>query len=97
MPNHCYNRVRLYSENEQDIKKLHEIFESGTNPKNDKTVFGKSYPNPTGRLHQTIRASYPYNPNQTVSIPHSFQTEQPTIDGITGEFIIGELSGIATT
>ena len=27
MPNHCYNRVRLYSENEQDIKKLHEIFQ----------------------------------------------------------------------
>ena len=46
MPNHCYNRVRLYSDKKEDIKKLLDIFESGTNPKNDKTVFGQIIPEP---------------------------------------------------
>ena len=46
MPNHCFNRVSFYSDNEQDIAKLHEIFESGTNPYVDKTVFGQIIPEP---------------------------------------------------
>ena len=46
MPNHCYNRVSFYSDNEQDIAKLHEIFETGTNPYVDKTVFGQIIPEP---------------------------------------------------
>lgn len=46
MPNHCYNRVTVYSDNEQDVQALYEIFESGTNPKNDKTVFGQIIPEP---------------------------------------------------
>ena len=46
MPNHCYNRVQFYSDNEQDIAKLHEIFETGTNPYVDKTVFGQIIPEP---------------------------------------------------
>ena len=46
MPNHCYNRVSFYSDNEDHIKELYEIFESGTNPKNDLTVFGQIIPEP---------------------------------------------------
>ena len=46
MPNHCFNRVSFYSDNEEHIKELYEIFESGTNPKNDKTVFGQIIPEP---------------------------------------------------
>ena len=46
MPNHCFNRVSFYSDNEDHIKELYEIFESGTNPKNDKTVFGQIIPEP---------------------------------------------------
>ena len=52
MPNHCYNRVQFYSDNEQDIQTLYEIFETGTNPYVDKTVFGQIIPNQTGqRFH----------------------------------------------
>ncbi len=46
MPNHCYNRVSVYSDNEQDIQTLFDIFENGTNPKNDLTVFGQIIPEP---------------------------------------------------
>ena len=46
MPNHCFNRVSFYSDNEEHIKKLYDIFESGTNPKNDLTVFGQIIPEP---------------------------------------------------
>jgi len=46
MPNHCFNRVSFYSDNEKDIAELHEIFESGTNPYVDKTVFGQIIPEP---------------------------------------------------
>ena len=46
MPNHCYNRVTFYSDNEQDVQTLYEIFESGTNPYVDKTVFGQIIPEP---------------------------------------------------
>lgn len=46
MPNHCYNRVRVYSDNEQDVQTLYDIFENGTNPKNDLTVFGQIIPEP---------------------------------------------------
>ena len=46
MPNHCFNRVSFYSDNEDHIKELYEIFESGTNPKNDLTVFGQIIPEP---------------------------------------------------
>ena len=46
MPNHCWNRVSVYSDNEQDVQTLYEIFESGTNPKNDLTVFGQIIPEP---------------------------------------------------
>ena len=30
MPNHCFNRVSFYSDNEEHIKELYEIFGSGT-------------------------------------------------------------------
>ena len=46
MPNHCYNRVSFYSDNEDHVKELYEIFESGTNPYVDKTVFGQIIPEP---------------------------------------------------
>ena len=46
MPNHCFNRVSFYSDNEKHIKELYEIFESGTNPYVDKTVFGQIIPEP---------------------------------------------------
>ena len=46
MPNHCFNRVSFYSDNEEHIKELYEIFESGTNPYVDKTVFGQIIPEP---------------------------------------------------
>ena len=47
MPNHCYNRVTFYSDNEQDVQTLYEIFESGTNPySKHPTVFGQIIPEP---------------------------------------------------
>jgi len=46
MPNHCYNRVSFYSDDTTAILKLYNIFESGTNPKNDLTVFGQIIPEP---------------------------------------------------
>ena len=49
MPNHCFNRVSFYSDNEEHIKELYEIFESGTNPYVDKTVFG-----PVSYTHLTL-------------------------------------------
>ena len=46
MPNHCYNRVQVYSQNPEVIKEIHDIFETGTNPYVDKTVFGQIIPEP---------------------------------------------------
>tara|TARA_B100001564_G_C20558468_1_gene632596 strand:- start:489 stop:1001 length:513 start_codon:yes stop_codon:yes gene_type:complete len=46
MPNHCFNRVSFYSDNESEIQELYDIFESGTNPYVDKTVFGQIIPEP---------------------------------------------------
>ena len=72
MPNHCYNRVRLYSENEQDIKKLHEIFESGTNPKNDKTVFGQIIPEPDWTTTPNDKGELPIQPEPDSLYPPQF-------------------------
>ena len=72
MPNHCYNRVRLYSENEQDIKKLFEIFESGTNPKNDKTVFGQIIPEPDWKTTPNEKGELPIQPEKDSMMPPSF-------------------------
>ena len=46
MPNHCYNRVHVYSDKPEVIKEIHDIFETGTNPYVDKTVFGQIIPEP---------------------------------------------------
>ena len=46
MPNHCYNRVSFYSDNESEIQELYDIFENGTNPKTKETVFGAFIPEP---------------------------------------------------
>ena len=46
MPNHCYNRVHVYSDKPEVIKEIHDIFECGTNPYVDKTVFGQIIPEP---------------------------------------------------
>ena len=67
MPNHCYNRVKFYSDNEQDVQTLYNIFENGTNPKNDLTVFGqiipepnwKTTPNKDGELPVDRESPYP--------------------------------------
>ena len=54
MPNH-FNRVSFYSDNEEHIKELYDIFESGTNPYVDKTVFGQIIPNQTGKRSHLMR------------------------------------------
>ena len=46
MPNHCYNRVSFYSDNEREIQEIYDIFENGTNPKTEQTVFGSFIPEP---------------------------------------------------
>ena len=46
MPNHCFNRVHVYSDKPEVIKEIHDIFETGTNPYVDKTVFGQIIPEP---------------------------------------------------
>jgi hypothetical protein len=46
MPNHCSNRVSFYSEDTTAILKLYNIFENGTNPKTEQTVFGSFIPEP---------------------------------------------------
>jgi hypothetical protein len=49
MPNHCSNRVSFYSDNESDIKKLHEIFSKGLENDDEVdtgTVFGHFIPEP---------------------------------------------------
>ena len=51
MPNHCYNRVHVYSDKPEVIKEIHDIFEAGTNPYVDKTVFGQIIPEPDWKTH----------------------------------------------
>ena len=47
MPNHCFNRVELYSEKEEDIKKLHDIFSIDTKAEDEeRTIFGQFIPEP---------------------------------------------------
>ena len=46
MPNHCYNRVNVYSDEPKVIKEIHDIFENGTNPYKSETVFGQIIPEP---------------------------------------------------
>ena len=46
MPNHCYNRVNVYCDEPKVIKEINDIFETGTNPYVDKTVFGQIIPEP---------------------------------------------------
>ena len=46
MPNHCYNRVNVYSDKPEVIKEIHDIFENGTNPYKSETVFGQIIPEP---------------------------------------------------
>ena len=46
MPNHCYNRVNVYSDEPKVIKEIHDIFEVGTNPYRPETVFGQIIPEP---------------------------------------------------
>ena len=46
MPNHCYNRVSLYSDDTTVILRLHEIFKIGLDPNDERTVFGQIIPEP---------------------------------------------------
>ena len=47
MPNHCHNRVTFYSENESDIRKLHDIFSKGLDDDEvEASVFGHFVPEP---------------------------------------------------
>ena len=46
MPNHCYNRVSLYSNDTTVILRLHEIFKIGLDPNDERTVFGQIIPEP---------------------------------------------------
>ena len=46
MPNHCYNRVNVYSDEPKVIKEITDIFEMGTNPYKSETVFGQIIPEP---------------------------------------------------
>jgi len=47
MPNHCFNRVEFYSEKEEDIKKLHDIFSIDTEAEDEeRTIFGQFIPEP---------------------------------------------------
>jgi hypothetical protein len=47
MPNHCFNRVEFYSDVEEDIKKLHDIFSINTRAEDEeRTIFGQFIPEP---------------------------------------------------
>ena len=47
MPNHCFNRVEFYSDVEEDIKKLHDIFSIDTRTEDEeRTIFGQFIPEP---------------------------------------------------
>ena len=47
MPNHCFNRVEFYSNNEEEIKKLHDIFSIDTEAEDEeRTIFGQFIPEP---------------------------------------------------
>ena len=47
MPNHCFNRVDFYSNNEEEIKKLHEIFSIDVQAEDEeRTIFGQFIPEP---------------------------------------------------
>ena len=79
MPNHCYNRVSFYSENENLIKELYEIFESGTNPKNDKTVFGQFITEPDWKTTPNDKGELPIQPDKDSFYPPQFP------DGVTDD------------
>ena len=55
MPNHCYNRVNVYSDEPKVIKEIHDIFEVGTNPYRPETVFGQIIPEPDWRMYHLQR------------------------------------------
>ena len=47
MPNHCFNRVEFYSNNEEEIKKLHDIFSIDVDAEDEeRTIFGQFIPEP---------------------------------------------------
>ena len=47
MPNHCFNRVEFYSNNEEEIKKLHDIFSINVQAEDEeRTIFGQFIPEP---------------------------------------------------
>ena len=47
MPNHCFNRVEFYSNNEEEIKKLHDIFSIDVQAEDEeRTIFGQFIPEP---------------------------------------------------
>ena len=56
MPNHCYNRVQVYCDKPEVIKEIHDIFEVGTNPKREETVFGQIIPEPDWKNTPLVEA-----------------------------------------
>ena len=112
MPNHCYNRVHVYSDKPEVIKEIHDIFETGTNPYVDKTVFGQIIPEPdwknTPLAAEDVQEYNWINLEVRVGelpvvkdkgfgeVSILSQLISVMTDGTTGESPTGVLSGIAT-
>ena len=90
MPNHCFNRVNIYCDKPEVIKEIHDIFEIGTNPYVDKTVFGQIIPEPDWKVTPNDNGELPIQPDKDSMFPPKFP------DGTTGESPTGVRSGIAT-
>ena len=64
MPNHCHNRVSFYSDDTTAILKLYNIFENGTNPKTEETVFGAFVPEPDWKTTPNEAGELPIQPDK---------------------------------
>ena len=72
MPNHCFNRVNIYCDKPEVIKEIHDIFEIGTNPKVDKTVFGQIIPEPDWKVTPNDKGELPIQPEPDSMFPPKF-------------------------
>ena len=72
MPNHCHNRVSFYSDDTTAILKLYNIFENGTNPKTEETVFGAFIPEPDWKTTPNEAGELPIQPDKDSMYPPKF-------------------------
>ena len=87
MPNHCFNRVEFYSDVEEDIKKLHDIFSIDLESVDEeRTIFGQFIPEPhwpTTPLTEESAKGIVYDRGEVGELPVSTKETYGTINKFT--------------